>query len=110
MRGCGDNVYEADGATPLHRFNDYFGTQLESADVDTIAGYLLTELGEFPEENEEASIEENGLVIKTLEFDNRRLLKVGVSYMNENDRPAKERFKEDEAEAEKAADLTEETE
>ena len=104
----GDNVYEADGATPLHRFNDYFGTQLESADVDTIAGYLLTELGEFPEENEQASIEENGLIIKTLAFDNRRLLKVGVSYINENDRPAKERFKEDEAA--ETADGAEETE
>lgn len=104
----GDNVYEADGATPLHRFNDYFGTQLESSDVDTIAGYLLTELGEFPEENEQASIEENGLIIKTLAFDNRRLLKVGVSYINENDRPAKERFKEDEAA--ETADGAEETE
>jgi len=93
-----DNDYEVDGGTPLSRFNDYFETHFESPDVDTIAGYFLTELGEFPEMDSEASIEEEGLLIKTLAFENRRLLKVKVSYINENNRPAKERFKTDEVE------------
>lgn len=95
----GDNEYEVDGSTPLSRFNDYFETHFESPDVDTIAGYLLTELGEFPEADTEASIEEEGLLIKTLEFENRRLLKVKVSYINENNRPPKDRFKAGEEEA-----------
>lgn len=38
------------------------------------------------------------LIIKTLVLITRLwFLKVGVFYINENDRPAKERFKEDEA-------------
>ena len=32
----------------LNDFNEYFGVELESDDVDTIAGYYLTEVGRIP--------------------------------------------------------------
>ena len=32
----------------LNDFNDYFGVELESDDVDTIAGYYLTGVGTIP--------------------------------------------------------------
>ena len=37
-----DNTYVVQGAMSLNDFNEYFGVELESDDVDTIAGYYLT--------------------------------------------------------------------
>ncbi len=44
----GDNTYVVQGAMSLNDFNEYFGVELESDDVDTIAGYYLTEGGFHP--------------------------------------------------------------
>ncbi len=76
-----DGYYEVDGATPLYRFNNFFKTTIETAFVDTIAGFVLTELGDFPDGDEIKSIEVEGLRLSALEFDNRRLAKIGVEYL-----------------------------
>ncbi len=36
----GEDTYIAQGTMNLNDFNNYFGVELESDDVDTIAGYL----------------------------------------------------------------------
>lgn len=91
-----ENYFEVDGATPLYRFNDFFRTELESTFVDTIAGYLLTEIGMLPENGESATIQVNGLEIKTLEFDNNRLARVGVRYIDGTHHEVPERLVVDE--------------
>lgn len=48
--------YSVDGSTPLDKFNDYFDMTIDSEDVDTIAGYFITEFGSIPGEAEEAYI------------------------------------------------------
>ena len=52
-----DLTYSVDGSTPLDKFNDYFDTMIDSEDVDTIAGYFITEFGSIPAESENAFIE-----------------------------------------------------
>ena len=42
-----DNTYVVQGAMSLNDFNEYFDVELESDDVDTIAGYYRQRLGEF---------------------------------------------------------------
>ena len=44
----GEDAYIAQGTMNLNDFNDYFGVELESDDVDTIAGYYLTGVGTIP--------------------------------------------------------------
>ena len=44
----GDNTYIVQGTMNLNDFNDYFDVELESDDVDTIAGYYLTGVGTIP--------------------------------------------------------------
>ena len=85
-----ENYYEVDGTTPIVRFNDFFGTHLESSLVDTIAGYLLTELGDFVENGEEVSIKEEGLQIAPLQFENKRLSKISVIYLDKSDETSQE--------------------
>ena len=53
----GDNTYVVQGAMSLNDFNEYFGVELESDDVDTIAGYYLTEVGRIPSLKERLSCE-----------------------------------------------------
>lgn len=45
------------GNMTLNDFNEYFGTDLESDDVDTIAGYYLTGMSSIPDQDSKASIE-----------------------------------------------------
>lgn len=87
-----DNYYEVEGATPLYRFNEFFNTNLESPLVDTIAGYLLTEVGMLPENGESVGIEIEGLKIYTLEFDSNRLSKVSVVYSDGSPHETPERL------------------
>ena len=44
----GEDTYIAQGTMNLNDFNDCFGVELESDDVDTIAGYYLTGVGTIP--------------------------------------------------------------
>ena len=44
----GEDTYIVQGTMNLNDFNDYFDLELESDDVDTIAGYYLTGVGTIP--------------------------------------------------------------
>lgn len=48
VREIGENTYIVEGAMTLNDFNEHFDTELESDDVDTIAGYYLTGVGAIP--------------------------------------------------------------
>ena len=45
VREIGENTYIVEGSMTLNDFNEHFDTELESDDVDTIAGYYLTGVG-----------------------------------------------------------------
>ena len=69
-----DNEFVVDGSTRLEDFNEIVGTELESEEVDTIAGYILQLLGNFPKNGE--VIETDGLRIVVEEMDKNRIEKV----------------------------------
>ncbi|MGT2911659.1 hemolysin family protein [Streptococcus cameli] len=53
----GENTYIVSGTMTLNEFNDYFETNLESDDVDTIAGFYLTGVGTIPKQDEKETYE-----------------------------------------------------
>lgn len=53
----GDNTYIVVGTMTLNEFNDYFDTELESDDVDTIAGFYLTGIGTIPSQEQKEAYE-----------------------------------------------------
>lgn len=57
VREIDQDTYIVQGNMTLNDFNEHFGTELESDDVDTIAGYYLTELGTIPTQEEKESIQ-----------------------------------------------------
>ncbi|MBJ6746603.1 HlyC/CorC family transporter [Streptococcus sp. 121] len=62
VRELTDGSFIVLGAMTLNDFNEYFNVELESDDVDTIAGYYITSLGSIPAEGERLSVdlESNG--------------------------------------------------
>ncbi|MBG9367119.1 hemolysin family protein [Streptococcus sp. NLN64] len=62
VRELMDGSFIVLGAMTLNDFNEYFNVELESDDVDTIAGYYITSLGSIPAEGERLSVdlESNG--------------------------------------------------
>ncbi|HGC8309233.1 TPA: hemolysin family protein [Streptococcus agalactiae] len=57
VREIDENIYIVLGTMTLNEFNDYFETELESDDVDTIAGYYLTGVGSIPDQEEKVAYE-----------------------------------------------------
>ena len=57
--------------TPLPEFNEYFATEFESEEVETIGGYLLGQIGHLPERGESVSVD--NLTFKVLNADSRQV-------------------------------------
>lgn len=57
VREIGEHTYIVLGTMTLNEFNDYFDTDLESDDVDTIAGYYLTGVGNIPDQDSRETFE-----------------------------------------------------
>lgn len=75
-----EDEFVVDGSTRLEEFNKMVGSQLESDEVDTIAGYVLMILGNFPEGGE--VLESDGLRFVVEEMDKNRISKLRV-YINQ---------------------------
>ena len=64
------------GATRLNDFNDYFGTDYDSEDYDSIAGKLIALFERLPDKGD--AITDGNLSFKVEEVDNRRIEKIKV--------------------------------
>ena len=57
VRELGEHTYIVLGTMTINEFNDYFDVDLESDDVDTIAGYYLTGVGNIPDQDSRETFE-----------------------------------------------------
>lgn len=57
VREIGEHTYIVLGTMTINEFNDYFDVDLESDDVDTIAGYYLTGVGNIPDQDSRETFE-----------------------------------------------------
>ncbi|NQG98415.1 HlyC/CorC family transporter [Streptococcus suis] len=57
VREIAENTFIVQGNMTLNDFNEHFDTELESDDVDTIAGYYLTGVGTIPSQEEKVTFE-----------------------------------------------------
>lgn len=53
----GEDTYIVVGTMTLNEFNEYFETELESDDVDTIAGFYITGIGTIPSQEDKKPFE-----------------------------------------------------
>ncbi|WP_277630556.1 hemolysin family protein [Atopococcus tabaci] len=81
----GENRYRVEGSTPIHDFNDFFGTEIHSEDVDTIAGYFITEYGTIPTEDEDAFIQVENHLMQVDSVEGTRILSLIVEVKPEEE-------------------------
>ncbi|MGQ7461737.1 hemolysin family protein [Streptococcus suis] len=82
VREIADNTYIVQGNMTLNDFNEHFEMELESDNVDTIAGYYLTGVGTIPSQDEKVSFEvdskDHHLVLINDKVKNGRVTKLKI--------------------------------
>ncbi len=77
VKKVGDNKYIVDAMLPIDEINDAVEIKLvESEDYDSLGGFIYSALGRVPEEKDLVKLEDEGLELRVLEVDNRRVVKV----------------------------------
>ena len=73
-----DHFY-INGVLPLDKFNQYFDAELESNEVDTIAGLIIYHLGYVPDDDEKILLRADEWVLTTSHIDNGRIRGIEVT-------------------------------
>lgn len=76
IRVIDDFNFYLNGGLLIDEFNDYFKENIESKDVDTIAGFMINHIGYVPADEERVSIRVNDYVLTTSEIHNGRIYSV----------------------------------
>ncbi|HEX8080898.1 MAG TPA: hemolysin family protein [Jatrophihabitans sp.] len=76
-----DGPHEVDGLLNLDDFREVTGLQLPEGPYETVAGYVLAELGRLPVVGD--SVEAEGRTLTVLELDGRRIARISVSRASE---------------------------
>lgn len=75
------DLWDVDGETPIEKFNDHFGLELDKGKFDTVNGWIANQLGRLPQAGDE--LEEGNLSLKVTKTDQRRVLAVDVAMRND---------------------------
>lgn len=86
VKQINEQQFEMDGLANIHDIEDILEADLPVEDYDTISGFILGQLGRFPEENETISIDYHGFRFDVLTIENKIITKVRVTKIEESDR------------------------
>lgn len=78
MKLAAGEGYIVKGSTDLEELEDLFDITFPDADIDTVNGFILYELGRLPEENEKINILYQGFRFESLERDDKMVKKVRI--------------------------------
>lgn len=77
IRKVADNKYIIDAMLSIDQINEEIGLNIPvSEDYDSLGGYIYSALGRVPLEKDVINDEEDGIELRVLEVDNRRVVKV----------------------------------
>lgn len=74
-----DLVYEIHGLINIHDAEDFLDANLPVDDYDTLSGFMLGQLGRFPEENEHVSIVYNQFTFEVIKAEDKVISKIKVT-------------------------------
>ena len=94
-----ETTFTIDGMTNLEEVAELTGTELPEGSYDTVAGFIIKELGLLPEEGKTYEVNYKNIKLTVLSVDERRIDKVRVEILpsteDENEKTKKENNKED---------------
>ena len=83
IRGLNKHTYSVKALTELEDFNEFFKTDFDEEEADTIGGIVLKAFGHMPMRDEKVSI--NGFVFTVTNSDARRLIQLKVTLPHSED-------------------------
>ncbi|MGX6971073.1 hemolysin family protein [Vagococcus bubulae] len=91
LKQVSDNEFLIEARMPINDFNEKFGTNISMTDVDTMAGFMITELGVIPEKEERLTIHVDHIDLTTYKSEGTRLLEILVT-INEVDEDEDDKY------------------
>ncbi|HEY5714936.1 MAG TPA: transporter associated domain-containing protein, partial [Psychromonas sp.] len=76
IRKIGKRTYVVSALTSIDKFNNFFSTSLDIEGQDTLAGFIIHELGHLPRRGETLTFDDHQF--KVTIADNRRLIQIQV--------------------------------
>ena len=76
LEQTGDNAFSADGALDVEELSEQLDVKFPEGDYDTLAGFLLSELGHIPDVGEQVTFE--NVTFTVTEMDDRRIEAVHI--------------------------------
>ncbi|MGE5328715.1 MAG: hemolysin family protein [Deltaproteobacteria bacterium] len=73
-----ENTFVVNGKIELDNFNEFFNVHLPKDGYETLSGFIVSQIGKIPEENEKPIVEFQNLVIKVEKMEEKRITKVKV--------------------------------
>lgn len=80
-----EDYYLVDGSTPLSKFNEFFETEIESNDVDSIAGFFIMEYGSIPRVAEKAVVNYADYILTSNQIEGSRLVNLFVERISKDE-------------------------
>ena len=80
-----EDSFEVDGTLSISELEEVLDTELPEGDYDTVAGFVLDQLGHIPEEGEEAAVQFENLTFTVTEMDDLRIENIIVKRNPEED-------------------------
>ncbi|MFD2695691.1 hemolysin family protein [Sporolactobacillus shoreicorticis] len=74
-----DHNYLISGLLEIDEFNERFGTSIQGADIDTVAGFILSQIGSIPEENEQVIVSYENMVFKVVSVKDNRIGQIHIT-------------------------------
>lgn len=73
-----ENMFDVDGFCSIEEVNELLGVELPEGDYETLAGFLLDQLGRIPEEDEQPVVEYDRLTLTVMSMDDRAIDRVHI--------------------------------
>ncbi|MEC0301831.1 hemolysin family protein [Terribacillus saccharophilus] len=73
-----DNTYMASGSLQIDEFNDFFDTDIDVPNFDTIAGFILSRIGSIPDEDADTVVEYENMLFTVESVRDNRLEKIKI--------------------------------
>lgn len=86
VRQTGANSFEVDGSLPIDEVSELTGVPLPEGDYETLAGFLIYQLGRIPTPDENAAVEYDELEFVVLSMDERRIETVHIQRFPKEER------------------------
>lgn len=73
-----ENVFDVDGSCPIEELGERLDIELPEGDYDTVAGFILDQLGRIPEADEHPAVTYDRLTLTVMAMDDRAIDRIHV--------------------------------